>query len=287
MILGYESRYSGGAIGARALAAFGDVLTERPGLPLIKAWRRANESVRPKQPWAALAAVAGENLNIRDWRRNHLPPLANAETLLHFNAAHPKGREARLEDERYAVRWVTDRGTEVTMENNQPGSDEVGLFAGRRARIVIRAKQEARKFKQGQHLQLFIYRYRSSKNIDLGDWFEFDSADLKPHPNTGVPVVVPEVGRVDPAVRSLATTDSLRIIVPQDGMRVELGLKVKPAAQLPDLRDGPSGTFGRFLLDLVHNPLLVDDPILGRPHIVPKEDGGNTFEAAAGALLRG
>lgn len=288
LVLGYEDRYLGGAFGARALAKFAELIVKDRQMPLIEAWRRANERVRPAQPWAALSALAGEGLNLRDWMRNDLPPLANVEQLLHFNADHPGGEDVELEDKDFEVSWVMDDASQtvIDMQNNQPGNTSVGLFEGKPGKIRLRAKHAAKHFKQGQVLYLHIYKYRRSKPLDINDLLSFDEELLEPHPSTGVPVVRLEVGRIDvrdQANRMAPTTDAVRIVVPFETDVLELGFTVSPSATKTLRSDGPAGTHGRYVLDFLHRPVLMEQE--GAEIVVPLSDG-RTFAATGGALLR-
>jgi len=104
---------------------------------------------------------------------------------------------------------------------------------------------------------------------------------LHPHPDTGVPVINPEEGRV---LRPGApTTDALRIVVPFDTNRLELGFTVNASA--PDVLkpDGPGETHGRYLLDLFHQHATMF--FQGRSLVV-QQIGGRAFPATDGALLR-
>ncbi len=288
LVLGYEDRYSGGAFGARALAKFAELIVKNRRMPLIEAWKRANESVRPAQPWAALAALAGEGLNLRDWLRNDLPPLANVDQLIHFNADHPGGQDVELEDKNYQVNWVMGDASQtvIDMYNNQPGNTGVGLFEGKPGTIRLKAKRAAKHFKQGQELYLHIYKYRRSKPLDINHLLSFDEDLLAPHPSTGVPVVSLEVGRINAQEqpnRKVPVTDALRIIVPFDTDVLELGFTVNPSATDTLLPDGPAGTHGRYLLDFLHRPVLMEQD--GQEIVTPLSNG-KTFAATGGALLR-
>lgn len=285
VILGYEERYSGGSFGARALAEFGQLLAKSPKLPLVEAWRRANESIRPAQPWAALTAVAGETLNLHDWRRNSLPPLSNEESLLHFNADHPEGTDVELFDKNYEVRWVMDNAaqTVIDMENNYPGNSDVGLFVGRPAKIRIQSKLESKNFKQGQELYLLVHKYRDTIDVDISKIFEFDEMYLNPHPFTGEPIVALEAGRKQrPRGHEAVVTDAIRIVVPSDTDRLELGFTIRATVADENKTDGPAGSYGRFLLELIHRPAIVETN--GR-HPVLALANGRSYAATAGALL--
>ncbi len=283
LVLGYEGGYRGGAFGARALTMFAEELAKDHKVPLIQAWRTANERVRPQQPWAALAALAGEGLNLSDWISGDLPPLANVGDLLHFNSDHPDGQDVELIDENYQVSWVMDDAaqTVIHMRNNSPMNTSVGLFAGKRGKIRIRSKKPIGDLKKGQEVYIFIYKYRPDKEFNIDDLLTFDTTLLHPHPDTGVPVVNPEEGRV---LRPGApTTDALRIVVPFDTNRLELGFTVNASA--PDVLkpDGPGETHGRYLLDLFHQHATMF--FQGR-NLVVQQIGGRAFPATDGALLR-
>ncbi len=286
VILGYEDRYSGGSFGARALAKFGQLLAENSKTPLVEAWRRANESIRPIQPWAALTPVAGETLNLYDWRRNVFPPLSNEKALLHFNADHPEGQDVQLFDKNYELRWVMDDAGEtvIDMENNYPGNSSVGLFVGKRAKIRIRAKLESKNFKKGQELYLLVHKYRDTIEVDISKIFEFDEMYLTPHPYTGKPIVTLEKGRKQrPKNYEGHITDAIRLVVPSDTSTLELGFTIKSSVPDEFDADGPAGSYGRFLLDLFHRYTIVDE--YGRRPVSP-DPGGRSYAATAGVLLR-
>ncbi len=283
LILGYEGGYSGGAIGARALAKFAETIAKNRSMPLIEAWKVANESVRARQPWAALAAMGGEGLTIEDWLKNDLPPLSNIEDLLHFNEDHPQGQDVELVDKDYQVSWVTGGPAEtvVQMGNNNPARTDVGLVAGKPGKIRIRSKRASMNLKKGQEVYLFIYQYRPDREFDINDLLTFDADLLGPHPSTGVPVVNPEKGRV--LRDGPPSTDALRIVVPFDTDLLELGFEVNASATDVLKPDGPGQTHGRYLLDFVH--LHATMFFQGR-HLVVQQFGGRTFPATDGALLR-
>ncbi|MEM6295282.1 MAG: hypothetical protein AAGA54_28680 [Myxococcota bacterium] len=288
VVLGYEDRYSGGAFGARALAKFADTIARNRKMPIIEAWRRANESIRPAQPWAAIAALAGEGLNLHDWVRGDLPPLSNVETLLHFSGDHPGGQEAPLTDPNYEVRWVMHDAarTVISMDNNVPGNEEVGLFEGKPGTIRIRAKRREKDLEQGQEIYLHIYQYRRSKLFDITDLLTFDADLLRPHPATGVPVVRLEKDRITPRERQkrkVPMFDTVRIVVPEPTDRLELRFNVNPSATKTLKPTGPAGTHGRYVLDLIHRPVLMEEDGF---EIVTPLSNGRSFAATAGALLR-
>ena len=282
VLLGYHQSYTGGAIGARVMAKFIDAIVKDRRIPLVEAWRVANEGVRVQQPWAALVAEGAEGMNLEDWVAGKLPPLSRVQKLSHFDWFHPAGERAKLIDENFEVRWVMADGTIIDRSNNIPAETHVGVFDGQPGTVRIRAKRPAATLKKGQEAYLLVYRYRASKKLHIDDLLVFDPALLKPHPDTGQPVVTPEKGKSPRD--EVDNVDAFRVIVPADTMELELGFTIKAAATKNFDADGPGGTHGRFFLDFFHDFVLHElDP--GR-FIVAANLGGNSFAATAGALLR-
>jgi hypothetical protein len=278
VLLGYESTYSGGLIGASVMAKFVQKLAKDPKAPIIAAWRAANEAVSKKQPWAALAAKGGEKLNIDDWVNDKLPSLANVTDLLHFNAAAPSGLPAKLEDDRYEVRWIMHDGTVIDLTNNSPANAKVGLFEGKTGKVRIKVLKPALKFKKGQEAWLLVYLYRDSKPLDIDKLLKFDKSLLDPHKDTSKPVVTPEKGRSG-RFEDEHHVDAFRIVVPADTDVLELGFTIKSDATKSFKGDGPAGSHGRFLLDF-----FPPDGWSMFENIV--FSGDRSFSATTGALLR-
>jgi hypothetical protein len=282
LLLGYDQSYTGGAIGAHVMAKLVDAIVKNRKVPLIEAWQTANEAMRSPQPWAALVAKGAEAMNVEDWIAGALPVLSNVTELLHFNADHSSGKTAKLVDEKFDVSWVMADGTVIDMSNNSPNNALVGLFAGKKVSIRIKAKQAALRFTKGQEVYLFVYLYRPTKAFDITDLLEVDASLLAPHPDTGQPVVNPEKGR---SFRQEAgNVDAFRLVIPADTNTLELGFTVKPSATTKFKADGPGGTHGRFLLDFVHTFEMFDLDE-GR-QVVAAHFEGSSYAATAGALLR-
>lgn len=279
LLLGYEKSYTGGALGARIMAQFIDEIAKNRKIRLVDAWRKANEDARLPQPWAALAAEGAEAMSLEDWVAGRLPVLDRVYELVHFNRDHASGRRAKLVDDRFDVSWVMEDGLVIDRTNNLPDNASVGLFDGKSVKIRIAAKQRDLAFHKGQEVYLSIYRYRNDKEFDIRDLLEFDRRLLAPHPATGRPVVNPEKARL----RSHDGVDALRLVIPAETSRLELDATVKTSASHQFLKDGPGGTFGRFLLHFIPEyDLGIDD---GRETVVRREHS-DSYAATAGALLR-
>lgn len=282
LLLGYDHSYTGGAIGAHVMAKLVDAIVKNRKVPLVEAWQAANESMRSPQPWAALVAKGAEAMNVEDWIAGTLPVLSNVTELVHFNADHASGMPAKLVDESFEVSWVMADGTVIDMTNNSPSNTAVGLFAGKKGTIRIRAKQASKRFTKGQVAYLFVYLYRPSKAFDITDLLEVDASLLAAHPDTGQPVVDPERGR---SFRDEAgNVDAFRLVFPADGDTLEIGFTVKPSATTKFKADGPGGTHGRFLLDFTHRFEMFDAG--GGREMVSADFEGNSYAATTGALLR-
>lgn len=282
LLLGYEQSYTGGAIGARVMAKLVDAIVKNRKVPLVQAWQTANEATHSPQPWAALVAKGAEAMNVEDWIAGALPVLANVTELLHFNSEHSTGKAAKLVDENFDVSWVMADGTVVDMTNNFPSNTAVGLFAGKKGTIRIKAKQASKRFTKGQEAYLFVYLYRPTKAFDITDLLEIDASLLTAHPNTGKPVVNPEKGR---SFREEAgNVDAFRLVIPADTDTLELGFTIKASATTKFKADGPGGTHGRFLLEFTHTFEMYDDGA-GRQMVLGHYEG-SSYAATAGALLR-
>lgn len=282
VVLGYHQSYSGGAIGARVMAKFIDAIAKDRAIPLVEAWARANEAVSRQQPWAALTAQGAEGMNVEDWVADRLPALSRVQKLSHFDWFHPAGKPAKLIDENFEVRWVMSDGTVIDKSNNIGAETGVGLFEGQRGTVRIRAKRPAAKLQMGQEAYLLIYRYRSSKSLDIGHLLTFDSTLLAPHPDTGQPVVTPEKGKS--GRDELDNVDAFLLVIPADTMTLELGFTIRSDATKKLAADGGGEVPDRFLLDFFHDFVLHEiEP--GRSIVAANLDG-NSFAATAGALLR-
>ena len=246
VLLGYEMTYSGGLIGANVMAKFVQKLAKDPKTPIIEAWKSAN--VGSRQPWAALAAKGGEDLNLDDWVNDKLPSLTNVFELLHFGKDHPSGTLAKLTDDFYEVRWITSDGTVVELSNNAPTNTAVGLFPGKKGKIRIKSMPGNSPFVKGAEAWLLVYLYRPTKACDADKLLRFDASLLAPHPDTSKPVVTPEKGRSGRA-EDKGHVDAYRIVVPADGDTIELGFTIEGDSTKHFKNDGPGGTHGRFLLD--------------------------------------
>ena len=246
LILGYESGYAGGAIGARVLGRFADKLVRFPREPIIQLWRSANTPNR--QPWAAIAAKGSEELSLDTWARGAAPALANVSQLTFFGESSASGVPVRLGSERFELRWVMDDGTVITPETSGSGHPEIGLFDGKAGQIRIRATRERDHFRSGEKAYLFIYRYRPEKPIDASNLLEFDRSLTEPHPNTGRPVVEFDPRPRDDIPESAAQRSSYLITVPSDGGELTLPFRIREAATQSFAADGPGGSHGRFML---------------------------------------
>ena len=101
--------------------------------------------------------------------------------------------------------------------------------------------------------------------------------------STVVRLEVDRIAARDRPDRAAPATDAVRITVPYETNVLELGFTVSPSATDTLLADGPAGTHGRYLLDFIHRPVLVEQD--GEETVVPLSEG-NTFAATGGALLR-
>lgn len=281
LLLGYHDSYTGGSTGAYVMAKFVQAIVDNRSVSLIDAWKSANEAVKKVQPWAALVAKGAEGLNVEDWIAGKLPALSKVQDLRHFSADDPSGKDVKLIDENYDVRWVMGDGTVIDGSNNRAGDTKVGLFAGKPGKVRIKAKKADRKFKKGQEVYLFIYLYRETKKFDISDLLTFDAELLKDHPDTNTPVVTPEKGRTTrPEANNV---DALRIVVPSDTDTIELGFTVKSSATTKFTGDGPGGTHGRFFLDFAFEVDRYTDPDTGREYVYGIQ---HSYPMIAGALLR-
>lgn len=283
LLLGYDMSYTGGAIGAFVMAKFVEAIVKNRKIPLIEAWQQANEAMKSPQPWAALAAKGAEGLNVEDWIAGKLPALSNVTDLLHFNTDHAAGKTAKLVDENYHLNWVMADGTVIAMTNNSPSNATVGLFAGNKGKIRVKAKKASKKLSKGQVVYLLVYLYRPNKKFDMTDLLEPDPALLAPDAGTGQPVITFEKGR---SWRDEANNvDAWKIVVPKDTETLELDFTVKASSTTTFKDDGPGGTHGRFLLHFMHDFDVWKDEDTGREHLFANADG-DYYAAPHGALLR-
>jgi len=246
LVLGYESGYAGGAIGARVLGRFADKLVRHPRRSMIDLWRAANEPNR--QPWAAIAAKGSEGLTLEEWVEGTVAPLTNVTQLSHFSKTATKGVPVRLGNERFRLRWTMEDGTVITPETSGSSHPHIGLFSGKRGEIQIRANRRRDHFETGDEAYLLIYRYRPEKPIDTTKLLTFDESVRAPNSKTGKPVI-----KLDPRPRTdIQTSSSQRnaylITVADDGPDIVLPFKLADDATDSFPADGPGGSHGRFML---------------------------------------
>ena len=245
LILGYESTYSGGPIGARVMARFVETLARKRSRPIVDAWRLANKPNR--QPWAAFAAKGAEKMSLADWAAGSLPELSNVDQLIHFSEASPGGVPAKNHDDRVELRWVMEDGTVLDFSNNGVRHPRNGLFDGAAGKIRIKALQLNARLKRGDECFLKIYHYRQNRPIDVSDLLQFEPRLFVPAPATFRPVVTPMRGTTGRSAHS--RVDGFLIVVPDDTDTLELGFTVNANATSAFGADGPGGSHGRFLLD--------------------------------------
>jgi hypothetical protein len=189
--------------------------------------------------------------------------------------------EAQLIDPNYLIRWVMDDGTVIDKDNNKPGNDSIGLFPGKRGKIMIRAQKIEKVMSKGEEFFLFVYRYRLDKKFDIFKLLKFDNDLLVPQPDGSPAVLTPEKGRA----LHRADITGFRVAPDKSTHLLELGFTVLPSAVVDFPRDGPAGTFGRFLLHFVHDFTLEKHEDEAR-QIVSAPSDHHAYPAVAGALLR-
>lgn len=243
LILGYHETYAGGATGARVMAKFLRQLSKSPSIPLVSAWRKANEP--HKQPWAALAAKGAEGMNLKDWVSDNLPALSHVTDLVYLDADSPSGRPASMGNKDHLARWVMADGTLLDSTNNRVTDTNKGLFSGAKGVIRIQALKTGTHFKVGEFAFLGIFRYRESKELDISDLLEFDASLLTPQASTGKPLLALEQG----LLRGGLGAQALKINIAAAGDTIELPFTVKADTSKHFKADGLGGTHGQFVLD--------------------------------------
>ena len=214
---------------------------------VIEAWRLAN--LPRKQPWSAFATGGHKTDTLSDLESS--ASSGHSDVVLHFSEGYRAGREVLQPKRQITVNFVMGNGTVIDASNNGTRNTTIGLISGARGSLRIIAAPDDPGFIPGEDWTILVYRYRDTKpDVDLDRLLDFSPELYRDDVDGRRPVLEKLRGANARISHPSGYVDGLRMKISHSIRHIELPYTVSASAHDAYERNGPGGTYGRFLVAL-------------------------------------